>query len=157
MHCRDYRYLALFYPFVALLAAYGFCWIFRKLGKRWFILIVLLLFVWFAFVGFRFYWLNEARVPVPAAESFFSFIDGVPRGEVWVSNPIVAAYTDAKLFKAYYPIYDEGVSKRFVDYVRDNRNNLSYVLLDNCGGGLMCADDDLVFRQNTEALFAFVD
>ncbi|MBW3018860.1 glycosyltransferase family 39 protein, partial [Candidatus Woesearchaeota archaeon] len=112
LHCRDYRYLALFYPFIAMLAALGFIYLFSFLKGRWFIVIALLLAVWFAFVGFQFYFGNEVQSP-GVAEDYFTYLQGKNiSGEVWISNPVVAAYTDAKLSKVYYPIYDEGVSRQ---------------------------------------------
>lgn len=157
LHCRDYRYLVLFYPFVALLAGFGFSWSTRFLNRKMFAVVAIILCVWFAFVGVKFYVNNEAA-PVPVAGSFFSYLeDRSVEGEVWVSNPVVAAHSDVLLHKTYYPIYDGGVSKQFVDYVRDNSGRISFVMLDNCGGGLICAEDDPVCLSNTEQLYSVLD
>lgn len=154
LHCRDYRYLALFYPFVALLAAYSFVWLFRKVNAKVFAVFTVILTVWFAFFCINFF-VGESNPPT--ASNYFGYLQGRPvEGEVWISNPIIATYTDAKLNKIYYPIYDEGVSKGFVDYVSDN-HNISYVFLDNCGGGLICAENDYVCKNNTQKLITLLD
>lgn len=158
LHCRDYRYLTLVYPFIALLASFGFVWLFGFLKGKWFTIFAIILAIWFAFVGFQFYLGNELNSPDVIAEEYFSYLqDEEISGEVWISNPIIAAHIDAKLNKIYYPIYDKGVSKQFLDYLEDNTDKIQFVLLDNCGGGLICAEDDSICQENTEELMALLD
>ncbi len=140
MHCRDYRYLALFLPFVAMLTSLGIIWLFNKFGKKkFFYLLLIILGIWMLRTSLFYYYGNEVQSPDLVAEEYFSFLsDKSVTGEVWTSNPIIAAHTDARLDKIYYPIFDKELSTDFSNYLSERSGNISYVFLDNCGGGIIC-------------------
>ncbi len=146
LHCRDYRYLVLFLPFVILLAGYGIDAVIKLVEKRWKLApaaVIIVVFVVSAVSGIIFYHNNEPRTPDAAAEMYFKWLKSREiRGEIWSSNPVVAAYTDQKIYKTYYPIYGGETATDFNKYLRENREKIGAVLLDNCGGGLVCSPDD---------------
>lgn len=153
LHCRDYRYLILFYPFVAIFAAVGLTAIFDKVRNIFFIILVLFVVVAGSYVAVDFYVGNSNLEPYDV--DFFTFLPGNVSGEVWSSNPVVSVYSDLAIKKIYYPIYDGGVSTDFLSYL--SKNNVSYVMMDECGGGLLCAEDDVVCQRNTQEVYELLN
>ncbi|HLF54866.1 MAG TPA: glycosyltransferase family 39 protein [Candidatus Nanoarchaeia archaeon] len=161
LSCRDYRYLTLFLPFVAMLTALGHI-PFKmpkflekpEIKKAIIIIVFIALGAWMLHTTLLFYFGNERQVPNPVEEEYFAFLEDKPSGEVWTSNPIIAAHTDAKLEKIYYPIFDEGLLHDFYDYASLHSERISYVFLDNCGGGIMCAIGQ---NCNTDQLQVLLD
>lgn len=152
LHCRDYRYLALFYPFVALLAGYGLATLLRRRKKI--ITIGLTIITLFSIIwGVAFYYGNEPQQP-GVAEEYYQYIENLT-GEIWIANPITAAHTDSKLNKIYYPIYDEGVSTTFLEYLKQNQAD--YILLDNCGGGIICDPNEPGCEDATQELLNWLN
>lgn len=149
MHCRDYRYLALFLPFLVLFTGHGLAlaagWFgrFRPLRERAWTVVLLLVLGVSAFTAVRFYHVNEPAVPDPAAERYARWLaDKNIGGEIWSANPVVSAHTDRLIHKIYYPIYEQGTATGFNAYLRVNTGRIGAVLLDNCGGGIICPPDD---------------
>jgi len=144
LHCRDYRYLTLFLPFVAMLAGQGIIWLYDSLRapKKHFWLVLITVFL--ASLTMCLIFLdNKNQEPHPITQEYHTWLSGKEfDGEIWISNPLVAAHTDARLHKIYYPIYDEDVSRDFFDYFSEHNSTISVVMLDNCGGGIICAPDD---------------
>jgi hypothetical protein len=90
-----------------------------------------------------FYAQNEPRAPDLAAEQYFRWLADHPvNGEIWSSNPTVSIYTDQPIQKIYYPVFVEGTATDFNAYVRAHQPIIGAVLLDNCGGGIICPPDD---------------
>jgi hypothetical protein len=157
MHCRDYRYLILFIPFVAIFSGLGITYFidaFKQRKKQVFAITLLLVLSFSIFQGVLFYLSTESIVTNPSSEKYFQFLDGKKiSGEVWSSNPVISFYTDARIEKMYYPVYNEGVSTDFYNYLANNSNKIQYVFLDNCGGGIICAETDPVcLSQNNETI-----
>jgi hypothetical protein len=161
LHCRDYRYLALFIPFVAMFSGYGIAYFVDKLNiyKKQIFYVAL-----FAVLGFSvfkcalFYLGNGTVVSNPAAEGYFKFLEGKGvSGEVWSSNPVVSVYTDARINKIYYPVYDAGISTNFYNYLTRKSDKIEYVFLDNCGGGIICSPDDAVCEEENDKINDFLD
>ncbi len=161
--CREYRYLVLFLPFACMLTAAGIARavdslerIVRRrkgaaIAKRVFPIAALLLLWFAAHVTTRFYLGNEQPVHPAGASGYFGYLAGKSAaGEVWTSNPTVAAYTDAVLHKIYYPVYHRGESTRFAAYLREHPERIGAVFLDNCGGGLICAEGDTRCAAETQ-------
>ena len=161
MHCRDYRYLVVFLPFVAMFSGLGLSFVIDSLkGFRNIVFAVVLLVVlgFSVFCCAAFYLDNEVVVSNPAAEGYFRFLEGRHvSGEVWTSNPTVAFYSDARLGKIYYPVYDGCVSTDFYDYLGRKSSSIEYVFLDDCGGGILCASDDFVCEENNREMLDFLD
>jgi 4-amino-4-deoxy-L-arabinose transferase-like glycosyltransferase len=158
LSCRDYRYLTLFLPFFAMLTSLGVIYLFEKITKKdkWFYVLLLVLFLWMAHTTWLFYYANERAAYNPAEEQYFNY-DFATNKEIWTSNPIHAAYSDAKLHKLYYPIYDEELAGDFFDYLQKNPDKIGAVALDNCGGGIICPPDDTICEQRTQQALSYLD
>ena len=161
MHCRDYRYLVLFIPFVAMFSGLGITYFidaFKQRKKQVFVLALLMVLGFSIFKGVLFYLGNEVVVTNPSAEKYFQFLDGKKiSGEVWSGNPTIAFYTDARIEKMYYPVYNEGVSTNFYNYLINNSDKIQYILWDNCGGGMICAETDPVCISQNNKTIEFLD
>lgn len=162
--CRDYRYLVLFLPFVILLAGAGLESLINNVKKKQFktaILVCLILAI--SFLGYKmafvFYENNEATSSYSSEkEEFFNFLSNKSvSGEVWTSNPVLSAYSNNKLNKIYYPVYNDDVSKDFFDYLKNNTEKIEFVFLDNCGGGIICHPDDEFCKSRNQELISFLD
>ncbi len=152
--CRDYRYLLSFLPFVVLLAVFGFSWFVRK-KWLWYALSVLLI-IFAVFNAITFYKGEYIAYDV-VAEQYNTFFHNVSAsGEVWISNPVMAAYTDVPLHKVYYPVYDSAVALSFNKYLQQNIDRVEYVALDNCGGGIICASDDVQCSAELSQTLSFL-
>ncbi len=179
LHCHDYRYLTLTLPFIAMLTALGVVWIydlfkhrnskripsvlknrrFLTIKKKWaFFVVAAVLGIWMLNSGITYYYGNEMQQPDEIAERYFSYFDGKNiGGEIWTANPIIAAHTNAKLEKIYYPVYGTKVSRDFTDYVKAYHDKISAITMDNCGGGIICPPDDAECPAKTEELILLVD
>lgn len=163
LHCREYRYLALFLPFVALMTGHGTAILVECLEKygqvkryAW-TLVVVLVFAVSVFHAVLFYHGNEARHPDVAAEQYYHWLEGREvEGEIWSSNPVVSIYTDAYVNKVYYPLFSTGVATGFNEYLREHSGRIGVVLLDNCGGGLVCPPDDVGCWKQLDRMRSFL-
>jgi 4-amino-4-deoxy-L-arabinose transferase-like glycosyltransferase len=161
LNCRDYRYITMFLPFAAMLTALGTTWAYNKLRiKKEYVFAILLaiLGIWMLSTATRYYYGNELQQPNPIAEEYFSYTaDKEIAGEIWTANPIVAAYTDKKLGKIYYPVYDKGISNDFNNYLEQNKPKIGAILLDNCGGGIICPPNEKECEEQTKQLITQLD
>ena len=148
MHCREYRYLVLFLPFVVMLTGHGISlitdWLERK--KQWkkyiWPAILIAVVTISVFHAITFYHANEI-VPNNNAERYFHWIeDKEITGEIWSSNPVISAYTDHPVKQIYYPLFGQALASNFNNYLEKNTDRIDAVFLDNCGGGIICASDD---------------
>ncbi len=161
LNCRDYRYITLFLPFIAMLTALGIVWIYKKfrIKKKWvFVMLTILLSALLLNTTIRYYYGNELQQPDIVAEEYFHYLsDKDIAGEIWTANPIVSAYTDKKLEKIYYPVYNEAVLKEFTDNIILHHEKIGAVLLDNCGGGLICPPEETECPAKTEQMITLLD
>lgn len=160
LHCRDYRYLALFLPFIAILTALGTVWAADalQLKKKQFVFLLFILGVWMLLTTAHFYHDNEAQRPSPLAEEYFTYLQGKNiTKELWTANPIVAAHTDLPLHKIYYPVYDANASRTFLEHVQRYHDDIGAVFLDNCGGGIICPPNDDACQAQTQQLITELD
>lgn len=164
LHCREYRYLVLFLPFVALATGQGITqvcdWLERTNALKryaWPLILLVVLGV-SVFHGILFYQGNELRTPDPAAEQYYHWLQGKQvAGEIWTSNPIISVYTDAPVQKLYYPIYEQGSAADFNAYLSQHASGIGAVFLDNCGGGIVCPPDDLRCEEQLRAMRSFLN
>ena len=142
--CRDYRYLALFIPFVAMFSGSGLDFIVKKrkaflTKKKFFNLILIILLCFSIFQGANFVINKELADNPEFNQEYISFLDQKEiLGEVWTSNPVVTVYSDANIKKIYYTDFNSDASTLFYRYLKTNNHKIQYVFLDNCGGGIMC-------------------
>ena len=164
MHCREYRYLVLFLPFVNIFAGHGIALAVARLEQFkptqkyvWNTAILIMLVVSLT-ASLLFYVNNEPRTLDLAAEQYFRWsanqhIDG----EIWSSNPTVSVYTDQPVQKIYYPVYAEGTATDFNGYLREHKERIGAVLLDNCGGGIICPPEDAACEAQLEQTRSFLN
>lgn len=164
LHCREYRYLVLFLPFVVLFAGHGIAllsgWVERQKPLRNYVgpAALLLVVSISVFHGILFYHGNELRTPDAAAERYFRWLaDKRIEGEIWSSNPVVSAHTDQPVQKIYYPVYEEGTATDFNAYLAKHADRIGAVLLDNCGGGIACPPDDAACNEQIARMRAFLN
>lgn len=160
LSCRDYRYLTLFLPFFAMLTSLGVVYLFEKITKqnKWFYTLIFILGIFMLNTTILFYTANEKTALNPAEEIYFNYPNTIQaQKEIWTSNPIHAAYTDTKLHKLYYPVYDQGLALDFYEYLQKNPDKIGAVLLDNCGGGIICPPNDTVCEQRTAQTIQYLD
>jgi hypothetical protein len=163
-HCRDYRYLVVLLPFVVIFSGYGISiaveWLEkkRKLSKfAWPAVLVAVLII-SSSQAIIFYKDNEQKLPDFAAENYFKWLkENNVEGEIWSANPVISAYTDRKVNKIYYPIYGQETATDFNKYLNANSARIGAVLLDNCGGGLVCSPDDQKCPVELEKMRAFLN
>ncbi len=133
LHCRDYRYVLFFLPFVAIIAAYGIAQLFKK--QQLGLILALVIGISLA-QGIGYYLATEPALPDAVQQEYVSY---PVQGEIWTSNPLLAIYSDAQLNKLYYPVWNEQTAKAFNQQLVEN--NISMVFLDTCSGGIICPDE----------------
>jgi hypothetical protein len=157
LHCRDYRYLVIFLPFASICVSAFLDNETKHLSNKFFYALVISLFCISAVQGVRYYLANEVRSEPDISSSYYRFLEHItPQKEVWVSNPIIGVYTDSRIYQIYYPVYNRFVVKDFNDYVLHHYQNISYVFLDTCGGGIICPPSDAVCVTETQKLLSFL-
>lgn len=137
---KEPRFMLLFLPYLALLAAIGIRKLFRQKAVFWIVLAVSLTIL---FVHYE---------PNPNAykgkEAFFTHLEGKKvEGEVLVSHPYINLFTDTKVIPMYYMVFDSNLAKRWTLYINENSEKISYVFIDTCEGGMLCPPWD----KNCEA------
>jgi 4-amino-4-deoxy-L-arabinose transferase-like glycosyltransferase len=157
LHCRDYRYLVTFLPFLAIYSGFSIDVLAKRLRKRWFLTLVFCILIVSAWIGIGFYKENTVQPESVVSREYFSFLEGKNISkEVWVSNPIVGIYTDERIHTLYYPVFDQHLALRFYEYVQNNHEEIGYVFLDSCGGGIICPPDDTVCVQRLSQLIGLL-
>ena len=124
LHCRDYRYLTLFIPFVALFTGYGIKQVIGKSDKMFKIALILVLSI-SLFSGTLYFIENENNKYDDVSMNYFTYLqDKDTKGEIWTANPVISFFTDSKIHKIYYPVYDAGISMTFNDYLEKNSDKI---------------------------------
>ena len=164
MSCRDYRYLLSFLPFIAMLTGYGLnifvLWAEHKINKmRSWIFPAVFVFILFSSLwqGLMYYNGEEITTVDVAAINYFSFLKSNDvAGELWTANPVVAAFSDKKYEKVYYPVYHKQQYLNFYGYLQKNNEKIGAVFVDNCGGGIICHPNDDVCRKQNDITIDFL-
>jgi len=150
LNCRDYRYAMILLPFAAIFAAYGL----SKLFKKQHIALILALVLAISIAGgTNFYLANEPLTPDETHQQYISY--PVKKGEIWTSNPLIAFYSNEKLNKIYYPVWNEELAKSFNNYLSDHSEKISMVLIDTCDGGIICGDE--ACKQENKQMNSFLN
>jgi len=157
LSCRDYRYLALFIPFVCMFSGSGIDFVFRK-KKRFFFLILAFLLCFSVFQGANFIISRELAENPEYNLEYFSFLeDKSPVGEIWTSHPNIALYSDSLIKKIYYTDFNSDASTLFYSYLQVNHHKIEYVFLDNCGGGIMCYPSNEKCKSDKNKIIEFLN
>lgn len=113
---KQVRFLIVFLPFAAIIAAYGFYHLFTHVKKdRWKVLIILFVLVSIAGVGSRdlnyYEWRQKEDLPI--VKEYYKYFEGKEiKGPILTTDPVPVAYVDAKFIPFYfspelgYEIYD---------------------------------------------------
>ena len=148
LHCRDIRYLIIFIPFISILAGNGIEVLSKKIKKQKRIFMLLIILVISITLSITYYIQNESKFKVVPKENFYEFAQNEEiEKEIWATTPLVNLYVSKEVKLLYYPLYGVGTILDFENYV--NYENISYVFLDTCGGGMTCIPEDKQCMQKT--------
>jgi len=147
--CREYRYIILFLPFLSILTAKGISSIIKKMDKKHFSKIIILIIIISLSFSLTYYLLTEPGKLIPEREDFYRFAENKSiLHEVWITNPIINLYLSKKANLLYYPVYNINTIFNFQQYMQSH--NISYIFLDTCGGGMTCAPTDIACQEKTK-------
>ena len=154
MRCKHYRYLIIVIPFIAILTAYSITTIVKKKMLKQLGLVVIVL----SMVSCISYYLsNEVKYQNEAIHSYHHFLENKPiHGEVWTTDPAVNLYVNRRVNKIYYRFYNAELAKKFLKYLKNN-NNIDYVFVDNCGGGMICPPYDNACSSETKKILSYLE
>lgn len=148
LHCRDYRYLIIFLPFLSILSANGISALITSLNKKTKALTIILILIISITTAITYYSHTEPKAKIIPKEIFYRFAQNKTiQGEIWITNPLINLYVTKKVNLLYYPLYTTQKITTFDKYL--NKNNISYIFLDTCGGGMTCSPEDVVCKQKT--------
>ena len=105
LHCREYRYLITFLPFVAITAAFGISSLLKKARINKFPIVIALALAISMPLALVYYHCNESNVKIMPMENFYHFAENkTASGEIWVTNPLINLYVNKKVNLLYYPL-----------------------------------------------------
>jgi hypothetical protein len=161
LHCREYRYMVLFFGILVLFSGYGISvvveWLEKRTRKNLWQFVLILVVVVSVLRTHTFYYDNEPRILDENAEQYYRWLgQRTAEGEIWSSNPVVSVYADLPVNKIYYPVYEAGNALDFNSYLEKNTGRIGVVFLDNCGGGIICPPNDVVCGVELEKMRFFL-
>lgn len=141
---KEPRFMILFLPYFAIMAAYGI----SKIKIKNIALIV-------AIVSLAFLVLNlQSELPFSKAETEFNnfgFNDTI-NGEVLTSTPMIKLADKTKVTPIYYMVFDANLSNQWNEYIEKNYENISYIFIDTCIGGTICPPWDKNCNEARDSL-----
>jgi hypothetical protein len=152
LRCRDYRYLLTFLPFVTIFASTALDRLTKKVPEKVFIVLLFTLLLLSAGLGLSYYYRYEPWTAEEPSGYFTYLADRAAEGEVWVSDPRVTLHTDKRLHLLYYPVFNAELAEQWTTHFKQNKESVSFIMVDSCGGGLSCLADDAVCWQKKLAL-----
>lgn len=159
LHCREYRYIILFLPFIAVLSGIGIDSLMRTLKlnniiKKITIIAILLISMSLAFF---YYHSNEPIVKIMPQENFLHFAENKTiENQIWTTNPSVNLFVDKKVELLYYPVYSTQKIDIFTKEII-SAENISMIFLDTCSGGMTCSPLDTECHKRTGQLIDDLD
>jgi len=157
LNCRDPRYILVYLPFLLILTSFGISHITKKLNNKNFHIIILIILIISGFLSISYYTENETTQNKIITD-YHKFLQGKQtKAEVWSSNPMTALYTKEQTRKIYYPFYNSTRAKYFYYYLTNNSDNIEYVMLDNCGGGIICPTYDPECQEYTNYYIEYLN
>ena len=158
LNCRIYRYMILFLPFISILAGKGISSSIRRCSKKWLYPVLISILIISSYFGIAYYTKSDLNPENEKGIEYLAFLDGIEtNGEIWTSNPLLSIFTDSRLNKIYYPVYNDGLSSYFLDYLSTNYSSIEYVFLDNCGGGIICPPDNNACLENLQKTMEYLN
>ncbi|MBU2637518.1 MAG: glycosyltransferase family 39 protein [Nanoarchaeota archaeon] len=146
---KEIRFGILMLPYIAVMAGFGIKSLFKQ---KWIILPVLFVVLTvFAFNLPSDYGLSNE------AEGYLSFLEGKDvEGEVLTMQPAVNLYSSKAVIPMYYPVFNAELADKWIDYIKKDANKISYVFIDTCEGGMVCAPEDSICNEKKEELAMFL-
>lgn len=146
---KEIRFAILFIPYLAIFAAVGIKKVFKQ---KWIIYAITLLSLFLLFSN-----LQPDYQPSEAAQNYYQFLEGKDvEGEILTMQPIVNLYTNKKVEPMYFMVFDSELAQKWIDYVSKNKENISYVFLDTCEGGMLCPPEDKTCETKKEELISLL-
>ena len=134
---KEIRFAILFLPFLTILAAWGWDSLFKE--KESFIIITLLLFV--------FHFSIEPEIH----NDYFSYFEGKDvQGEILITHPLSAYYTNKEVTLMYYPWFNASQAVYWKNYIEEKQPQ--YISLDTCEGGFLCPPEDISCEEKKQSL-----
>ena len=102
--------------------------------------------------------MNTEEKPSWIDKEFFQHMKGKKaEGEILTTHPLIAFWSPKKTTLIYYPIYNSTRAEFFTNYVKNNKDKISYVFLDSCLGGMICPPADKECKEKTKDFIATLD
>ena len=128
LKCKTPRYMLLYLPFLAILAAKGLDLSIRKRGKFLRISVILLVLISSIWLSINYY--QKTEIPASWVNSeFYGYLkDKSPGGEIISTTPLITLYVPAKIDIMYFPLYNTEKIREYRSKL-EQPNKVSYVLL----------------------------
>lgn len=141
---KEARFMILFLPYFAIMAAYGISKL--KIKYAPIIIGIVSFAMLLPFLG------AEPELPDAIREYRNFGMDSYKSGEVLSSTPSLALAEITQITPVYYSIYDTNLSQTWENYILKNQDNISYIFLDTCEGGILCPPWDSSCQEARESL-----
>lgn len=132
---KEIRFAVLMLPYFAVLAAMGIKSILKQKWAFWAIAAITLA----VFVTH----LPTEYETGSAYEGYVKYLEGKEvNGEVLTMHPAVNLYSAKAAIPMYYPVFNSQLAQKWIDYIKQNKERISYAFLDTCEGGMLCHPDE---------------
>ncbi|MBI4153870.1 glycosyltransferase family 39 protein [Candidatus Woesearchaeota archaeon] len=143
---KETRFMILFLPLLSVLTAYGIKTLFRKVQVTipvfFFSLVMFFIVVPATFDGYHYSYYHTFL-----KEKSFT-------REALTTHPVVALYANKAMIPAYFPIFNAALAEHWIAYIEKNAEDIDYVFLDTCGGGMLCPPFDASCPEKVKDLIA---
>ncbi len=143
---KEIRFAIIFLPYMAILAAIGMKKVFRKSWIFWGVLVLS--------IAFLFANLQPLHQPSESSANYHSFLENVSsvEHEILTMHPKINLYSPKQVIPMYYMVFDTELAQHWIDYIQENPENISYIFLDTCEGGMLCPPDDSACEKKKQEL-----
>jgi len=146
---KEIRFGIIFIPYLAIFAAVGIKNLFKQ---KWIFYVLAILSLFLLFMN-----LQPDYQPSEAAQNYYQFLeDKQVEGEILTMQPMINLYVDKKVEPMYFMVFDSELAQKWIDYVQENKINISYVFLDTCEGGMLCPPTDDNCETKKEELISLL-
>ena len=147
---RDERYMVIFLPYLFISAGYAFSILSKKSRRLWKILHVFLAIQ----IAYSLFVVSSAGVDNNKGENLYdevyTFFDAPLSGEIWMSNPYIAAEKDIRVDElVYYPVW--GAQRADALRAKD-RSTVAAILINTCD--IPCLRRDKECSRKTQDFLA---
>ncbi|MFH0798226.1 MAG: glycosyltransferase family 39 protein [Candidatus Woesearchaeota archaeon] len=128
---KEPRFMIMFLPYFALLAAFGIRKIFRQKFVPYIVLVICIALLF----------INQPTFPnaYEGKDAFFKHLEGKEvRGEALVSHPYISMHSSNLTAPMYYMVFGSELAKQWTSYIDSNYSKIQYVFIDTCEGGMLC-------------------